>query len=84
MSDLLTIGAMFLFAGCIVLLAEVNDRWQRKGYMYGKNTHSKCKCSHPGYEHSYRTGVCRFEAILGGTLFRCPCSAFRENSEELV
>lgn len=85
-SDLETLAFMLLFCALIILAAELNDRWQRKGYMYGKNIHDYCKCNHPGYEHSYRTGVCRFEAIIGGLLFRCPCQGFREacDAEELV
>lgn len=85
-SDLLLMGAMLLFAGLIILAAEVNDRWQRKGYMYGKDIHADCRCKHRGYEHSYRHGHCRYQQLAGGTLFECVCPAFREawNTEELV
>lgn len=86
LSDVMTVGGVLLFAALIILLAEANDRWQRKGYMYGKDGRTECQCAHRGYEHSYRHGNCRFETIIGGLLFRCQCKGFREawNTEELV
>ncbi len=85
-SDLLVIGGMLLFAALLVGLAEANHRWQKKCYMFGKDTHSDCQCRHRGYEHSYRHGNCRYEQVIGGLLLKCPCPGFREawNTEEIA
>lgn len=84
--DLATLGGMSLFALAIVGLAELLERHDRKAYMYGIDSHADCVCAHRGYEHSFRSGICRFETIIAGLVYKCYCKGFREatDTEELV
>lgn len=78
-SDLIVLAGVSAFALALVALAEVVERYNRKGYMYGVDSHDECACKHRGYEHSFRYGFCRYQVLsANGVLFECPCPGFRE------
>lgn len=75
-SNLSVMIFMGLVAIALVTLAEIVDRRGRSAFMYERDAHKDCRCKHRGYEHSYRTGTCRFSEIRYGLIWNCSCALF--------
>lgn len=70
--DLILVAQMLGFAFLIITLAEWN---------YRREMRRLCLCCHPRREHNIYLGKCTRKELIGGLLYRCSCSEYRDAAQ---